>query len=126
MAPVDWTFDKSARTVPPQAWFGVSAIFHYLGPSFAVLLFPAVGVLGVAWFALLLALLPATATIIGVIVLAQIPTLKDVFGVLLVMTGVAIHRPPGTASMAVRSGELQACPIAPTSAIAKPRRGLAA
>lgn len=39
-----------ATTVPPQAWFGVSAVFHYLGPSFAVLLFPAVGVLGVAWF----------------------------------------------------------------------------
>jgi inner membrane transporter RhtA len=36
--------------VPPQTWFIVSAIFHYLGPSFAVLLFPAVGVLGVAWF----------------------------------------------------------------------------
>lgn len=36
--------------VPPQAWFVVSAVFHYLGPSFAVLLFPAVGVLGVAWF----------------------------------------------------------------------------
>ena len=27
-----------------------SALFHYLGPSFAVLLFPAIGVLGVAWF----------------------------------------------------------------------------
>jgi inner membrane transporter RhtA len=44
------TLNKTATTVPPQAWFGVSAIFHYLGPSFAVLLFPAVGVLGVAWF----------------------------------------------------------------------------
>lgn len=43
------TFTKAAEVVPPQAWFGVSAIFHYLGPSFAVLLFPAVGVLGVAW-----------------------------------------------------------------------------
>ena len=43
------TFNKAAEVVPPQAWFGVSAIFHYLGPSFAVLLFPAVGVLGVAW-----------------------------------------------------------------------------
>lgn len=42
-------FDKTAESVPPQAWFAVSAIFHYLGPSFAVLLFPAVGVLGVAW-----------------------------------------------------------------------------
>src|SRR5258708_16454773 len=36
--------------VPPQTWFVISAVFHYLGPSFAVLLFPAVGVLGVAWF----------------------------------------------------------------------------
>jgi inner membrane transporter RhtA len=44
------TLDKVARSVPPHAWFGISAIFHYLGPSFAVLLFPAVGVLGVAWF----------------------------------------------------------------------------
>lgn len=35
--------------LPPHLWFGVSAVFHYLGPSFAVLLFPAVGVLGVAW-----------------------------------------------------------------------------
>jgi inner membrane transporter RhtA len=35
--------------VPPQAWFGLSAVFHYLGPSLAVLLFPRVGVLGVAW-----------------------------------------------------------------------------
>ncbi len=42
--------NKVAESVPPQAWFGVSAIFHYLGPSFAVLLFPSVGVLGVAWF----------------------------------------------------------------------------
>jgi inner membrane transporter RhtA len=38
-----------AGTVPPHAWFALSAVFHYLGPSFAVLLFPAVGVLGVAW-----------------------------------------------------------------------------
>ena len=41
---------RTAERVPPHAWFGVSAVFHYLGPAFAVLLFPAVGVLGVAWF----------------------------------------------------------------------------
>lgn len=39
-----------ALRVPPQAWFVVSAIFHYLGPAFAALLFPQIGVLGVAWF----------------------------------------------------------------------------
>src|SRR6185295_99649 len=35
--------------VPPHLWFVGSAIFHYLGPSFAVLLFAHIGVLGVAW-----------------------------------------------------------------------------
>jgi inner membrane transporter RhtA len=35
--------------MPPQAYFVASAIFHYLGPSFAVLLFARVDVLGVAW-----------------------------------------------------------------------------
>src|SRR5256885_4665575 len=49
MTRVQATLDRTAAAVPPQAWFGVSAVFHYLGPSFAVLLFPAVGVLGVAW-----------------------------------------------------------------------------
>lgn len=46
-----------------------------------------------ASFALMLALLPATATIVGAIVLAQIPTLRDLLGVALVMAGVALHRP---------------------------------
>jgi inner membrane transporter RhtA len=35
--------------VPPHAWFAVSAVFHYLGPAFAVLLFARVDALGVAW-----------------------------------------------------------------------------
>jgi inner membrane transporter RhtA len=37
------------RRVPPHAAFVVSALFHYLGPAFAVLLFVRVDVLGVAW-----------------------------------------------------------------------------
>src|ERR1700720_456807 len=37
------------RRVPPQAYFTVSAVFHYLGPSLAVLLFARLDVLGVAW-----------------------------------------------------------------------------
>ena len=39
----------SAAWVPPHAYFLVSAVFHYLGPAFAVLLFAHVTVLGVAW-----------------------------------------------------------------------------
>jgi inner membrane transporter RhtA len=35
--------------IPPHAFFLVSAIFHYLGPAFAVLLFQYVPALGVAW-----------------------------------------------------------------------------
>ena len=37
------------RRLPPHAYFVVSAVFHYLGPAFAVLLFARVDVLGVAW-----------------------------------------------------------------------------
>ena len=40
---------RAAATAPPQAFFVVSAVFHYLGPAFAVLLFARVDVLGVAW-----------------------------------------------------------------------------
>jgi inner membrane transporter RhtA len=40
---------RLADRVPPHAFFVVSSLFHYLGPSFAVLLFAHVGVLGVAW-----------------------------------------------------------------------------
>ena len=46
-----------------------------------------------ASFALLLALLPATAAIVGAVVLAQLPGAKDVLGIALVMAGVAVHRP---------------------------------
>jgi inner membrane transporter RhtA len=35
--------------IPPHAFFLVSALFHYLGPSFAVLMFARVAPLGVAW-----------------------------------------------------------------------------
>jgi inner membrane transporter RhtA len=37
------------KGVPPYVYFVVSAVFHYLGPAFAVLLFARVDVLGVAW-----------------------------------------------------------------------------
>jgi inner membrane transporter RhtA len=44
-----------------------------------------------ATYALMVSLLPATATVIGVIVLAQVPSLREASGVLLVMAGVAAH-----------------------------------
>jgi inner membrane transporter RhtA len=45
-------------------------------------------------YALLVSLLPATATVIGVVVLAQVPSARDVAGVMLVIAGVALHRGP--------------------------------
>jgi inner membrane transporter RhtA len=41
--------------------------------------------IGTAKFALLLALLPVTATLIGVVVLGQIPTLPEIAGITLVV-----------------------------------------
>jgi inner membrane transporter RhtA len=46
-----------------------------------------------ASFALMLAMLPAIATIVGMVVLAQISTLRDTGRVVLVMIGIAIRRP---------------------------------
>ncbi|HEV2252708.1 MAG TPA: EamA family transporter [Streptosporangiaceae bacterium] len=45
-----------------------------------------------ATFSLMLALLPVFATIIGAIVLRQIPTVQDAAGITLVVAGVAIHQ----------------------------------
>jgi inner membrane transporter RhtA len=43
------TMTTTARRVPAPAFLAVSAVFHYLGPAFAVLLFARLDVLGVAW-----------------------------------------------------------------------------
>jgi inner membrane transporter RhtA len=50
-----------------------------------------------ASYALMVSLLPATATVIGVVVLAQVPSPAEAAGVALVVAGVALHRSPGDA-----------------------------
>ena len=47
-----------------------------------------------ATYALLVALLPATAAVIGVVVLGQVPSAAEAAGVTLVIAGVALHRAP--------------------------------
>lgn len=47
--PATMVHSTRADSIPPQAYFVVSAVFHYLGPAFAVLLFSRIEVLGVAW-----------------------------------------------------------------------------
>jgi inner membrane transporter RhtA len=50
-----------------------------------------------AAYALMVSLLPATATVIGIAVLGQVPAPVEVAGVALVVAGVALHREPATA-----------------------------
>ena len=53
-------------------------------------------------YALMLALLPTFATIIGAIVLRQVPTTADLAGIGLVIAGVAVHQAPRDAAPAPR------------------------
>ena len=52
-----------------------------------------------ATYALMVSLLPATATVIGIVVLAQVPTPAEIAGVALVMLGV------GAPSRAIRPAD---------------------
>jgi inner membrane transporter RhtA len=60
-----------------------------------------------ATFALMLSLLPATAAVIGVLVLRQIPSLPETCGIALVILGVALHRSIAEHS---GSGDRERCP----------------
>ena len=50
-----------------------------------------------ATFALMLALLPVFATLIGAVVLHQVPTVRDLLGIGLVIAAIALHRSPDAA-----------------------------
>ncbi len=112
MTAIDRPMTRLASAAPPHLWFVVAAAFHYLGPSFAVLLFAAgigVGIrstvipyvcdqlamsrLPRSTYALMISLLPASAAVVGALVLSQIPTGAEMLGIGLVMAGIAVHKP---------------------------------
>jgi inner membrane transporter RhtA len=66
-----------------------SSVIPYVCDQLAMARLPRAG------YALLVALLPATATVVGLAVLGQVPTLTEALGVGLVVAGVAVHRQPG-------------------------------
>ena len=71
------------------AAFGVgvsSSVIPYVCDQLAMARLPR------ATFALLLSLLPATARLIGILVLRQIPSPVEIMGIGLVVAGVALHR----------------------------------
>jgi inner membrane transporter RhtA len=65
-----------------------SSVIPYVSDQLAMARLPR------ATYALLVSLLPATATVVGLVVLTQVPTATDVAGIALVIAGVALHREP--------------------------------
>src|SRR5437763_14250546 len=63
-----------------------SSVIPYVTDQLALALLPR------ATYALMVSLLPATATVIGVVVLTQVPSVSESAGVGLVVAGVALHR----------------------------------
>jgi inner membrane transporter RhtA len=80
-----------ALTVPASIAAGIgvgvtSSVIPYVCDQLAM------ARLGRSAYALMVSLLPATAVVVGIVVLGQVPTLAAVAGVALVMAGVAGHR----------------------------------
>jgi inner membrane transporter RhtA len=76
-----------------------------------------------ASYSLMVSLLPATATVVGLIVLTQVPSLIDAAGIALVILGVALHREPTPPPAAPRSPTPQPCPAATPTPVASGSRG---
>jgi inner membrane transporter RhtA len=75
-----------------------------------------------AAYSLMVSLLPATATVVGLIVLTQVPTIVDVLGIALVIAGVALHREPTPRPAARPSPTPRPSPAAtPTPAVSGSR-----
>jgi inner membrane transporter RhtA len=64
-----------------------SSVIPYVADQLALARLPR------ATYALMVSILPATATVIGIVVLTQLPSAAEVAGVALVVAGVALHRP---------------------------------
>ncbi|HWH95967.1 MAG TPA: EamA family transporter [Baekduia sp.] len=69
-----------------------SSVIPYVSDQLALARLPR------ATYSLMVSLLPAIATVIGVIVLTQIPSALEVLGVAAVAAGVALHAQPGDAA----------------------------
>jgi inner membrane transporter RhtA len=64
-----------------------SSVIPYISDQLALARLPR------ATYALMVALMPATATLIGIVVLTQVPSPRKVAGLALIVAGVALHRP---------------------------------
>jgi inner membrane transporter RhtA len=91
VSPIGFTDALAALPLPHLLLAGIgvgicSSVIPYVCDQLAMARLPR------PTFALLLSLLPASAAVIGVVVLHQIPTVAEGIGILLVMGGVALHK----------------------------------
>jgi inner membrane transporter RhtA len=79
-----------------------------------------------ATYALMVSLLPATATVIGIVVLAQVPSWNEALGVALVIVGVAVHREAavGSAAQCSLTESEHSSPAAPPGSARRPHASL--
>jgi inner membrane transporter RhtA len=92
VAPVGFRDATIAFTNPALLLAGIgvgiaSSVIPYVCDQLAMARLPR------ATFALMLALLPATAALVGAIVLRQIPSAIELLGIALVGAGIAVHKP---------------------------------
>jgi len=76
-----------------------------------------------AAYALMVSLLPATATVIGLLVLTQVPSTTDALGIALVILGVALHREPTPRPAAPPSPRRRPSPAPTPTPVASGSRG---
>jgi inner membrane transporter RhtA len=91
ITPIGFASAVPALTRPPLLLAGIgvgicSSVIPYVCDQLAMARLPR------ASFALLLSLLPASAAVIGVVVLGQLPAPAEIAGVALVVCGVAVHQ----------------------------------
>jgi inner membrane transporter RhtA len=76
-----------------------------------------------AAYSLMVSLLPATATVVGLLVLTQVPSVTDALGIALVIVGVALHREPTPPPAAPPSPTRRPSPAATPIPVASGSRG---
>src|SRR3954469_12327844 len=95
-----------------------SSVIPYVADQLAMARLPR------ATYALMVSLLPATATVVGLVVLTQVPSPSDVAGIAFVIAGVALHRarPSGTPAASTPRPAAPPSPTRPPSRAATPTR----
>ncbi len=95
-----------------------SSVIPYVADQLAMARLPR------ATYALMVSLLPATATVVGLVVLTQVPSPTDVAGIAFVIAGVAMHRAPqpGTPAASTPRPAARASPTRRPSPAATPTR----